>query len=91
MKTTNRAQVIVSCNLIAKAISLPNDIKIIGADWNFESQSVRLFLEGERLPTVGEGEIIPLIMPCVVKVENKETGKKEFKWEYEHIDSKTYQ
>ena len=85
MKTTNRAQIIVSPELISKAISLPNDIKIIGADWKFDSQSVRLFLEGERLPTVAEGEIIPLIMPCVETVLNKETGQKEFKWEYEAI------
>ena len=76
MKTSNRAQMIVYCGLLADAISLPNDVKIIGADWNFESQSVRLFLEGERLPAVDEGEIIPLIMPFVTKVENKEIEKR---------------
>ena len=86
MNSTNRAQIIISPELISKAISLPNDIKIIGADWKFESQSVRLFLEGERLPTVAEGEIIPLIMSCVETVLNKETGKKEYEWKYEIIN-----
>ena len=86
MNSTNRAQIIISPELISKAISLPNDIKIIGADWNFESQSVRLFLDGERLPTVAEGEIIPLIMSCVETVLNKETGKKEYEWKYEIIN-----
>ena len=71
------ASFVISTNLLAELLHLPENHKIIGSQWDWASNSPRLFVEGPDLPIVPEGELISFITPTLT-VKNNEDGTRDF-------------
>ena len=42
-------------------LKLPDDIHIVGAAWDFDSECVILYIEGESLREIEDGQITPRV------------------------------
>jgi hypothetical protein len=71
----------VTPQLIEQALDMPEDCKIVGAEWDFASATVRLYLEGPGLPKVEPGFIVPSIMPKIT-VTIGDDGKRIHTWDW---------
>lgn len=68
----NMASILATGQLIEDALGIPSDHKIVGAQWDFVSNSVRLFVEGPCLPEVDEGDTVKDITPiCYASEDNR--------------------
>ena len=47
--------------LVEDRLKLPDDVSIVGAAWDFDSSCVILYIEGESLREIEEGQIIPRV------------------------------
>ena len=65
MEKRNMGSFAVTPHLIEQALTIPDGHEIVGAEWDFASRTVRLFLEGPDLPEVERGQIVPSITPTV--------------------------
>lgn len=72
MTTRKIANFTVSPELFAQAMCMPDGTEIIGADWDFASRAIRLWVENPALNPVKEGEIPPTIFPLISKKEDPE-------------------
>lgn len=77
----NMASFAVTPQLIEQALSMPEGIKIVGAEWDFSSQTIRLYLEGPGLPEFEPGFTIPNIMPKII-VTIGDDGKRIHTWDF---------
>lgn len=81
MKQRNMASFAVQPELIEQALNMPDAHEIVGAEWDFASRTVRLYVEGPSLPVVEQGQVTPSIIPSVtVKVD--EAGKRTHTWNW---------
>ena len=81
MKQRNMASFAVQPALIEQALNMPDAHEIVGAEWDFASRTVRLYVEGPSLPVVEQGQVVPSIVPSVT-VESDETGKRVHTWDW---------
>lgn len=81
MEKRNMASFAVAPNLIEEALTMPKGHEIVGAEWDFASRTVRLFVEGQDLPEVERGESIPSITPSVTVAEDG-NGKRVHTWHW---------
>jgi hypothetical protein len=56
---------LVSPELLRQALKMPIDCEIVGAQWNFVSEALELFVEGTNLPEVETGHPVPLLSPII--------------------------
>ena len=82
-ETAIRRMASIACStlLIEQALHMPSGHKIMGAEWDFGSRTVRLFLEGPDLPEVELGEVIPRINPIIHSSIDGE-GKRVITWDW---------
>lgn len=83
MKKRNLGSFAVAPHLIEKALQMPDGHEIVGAEWDFASRTVRLFVEGQAMPEVEPGEIVPSITPMVT-VAVCDDGRRVHTW---HLNS----
>ncbi len=57
------AMTMINSALLGKILCMPEDMQIIGAEWDFPSDNLRLYVQCDRLPTVPLGHVAPLIHP----------------------------
>ena len=88
MDKRNMASFAITPNLIEQALTMPEGHEIVGAEWDFASRTVRLFIEGPSLPQVECGEIIPSIVP-IVTVAIGEDGKRVHAWNWNTANAKS--
>lgn len=81
MKQRNMASFAVQPALIEQALNMPDAHEIVGAEWDFASRTVRLYVEGPSLPVVEQGQLTPSITPSVT-VKLDETGKRTHTWNW---------
>lgn len=79
MNQRNMASFAVHPRLIEQSLNMPEGHEIVGAEWDFASRTVRLYVEGPSLPTVEQGQVVPSIIPSVT-VQEDDTGKLQHKW-----------
>lgn len=60
---------------------MPEGHEVVGAEWDFASRTVRLFVEGPDLPEVEPGQIVPSIVPSVT-VAIDDVGKRVHTWHW---------
>lgn len=55
----------LSPELIERVLGIPEGHQIVGAFWNFETSTIRLFVEGPDLPEVDEGVPLRTVKPVI--------------------------
>ena len=81
MEKRNMASFAVTPHLIEQALTMPDGHEIVGAEWDFASRTLRLFVEGPDLPEVERGQIVPSIVPSLT-VTAGEDGKRVYTWHW---------
>lgn len=71
----------VSVELIALALCLPEDHKIIGIEWDPASRCPRIYLEGPEMPVCQPGLMSDTIFPLVHQSIN-EAGRIVYRFEW---------
>jgi len=87
MEKRNMASFAVTPRLIERALTMPDGHEIVGAEWDFMSRTVRLFLEGPDLPEVERGQIVPSITPTVT-VAIGDDGRRVHTWHWYGANAK---
>ena len=64
----------VSPQLIMSALRMPEDCELIGAEWDFSTQSVRLYAEGKQFAPVDNGAVTPFVVPTIEQMGHDERG-----------------
>jgi len=57
----------LSTELLRQALYMPEETNIIGADWDFAGNCLRVYIEHPDLKEVSLGEILPIIRPTLIK------------------------
>ena len=60
---------------------MPDGHEIVGAEWDFASRSIRVFVEGPDLPEVPVGCLIQSIVPTVTKSQAAD-GETDYHWDW---------
>lgn len=81
MELRRAASFLISTGLLELAIRLPGNHRIIGASWDFVSNSVLFYVEGPDLPEVPPGEITKLIFPSITR-NIAIDGKENYIWDW---------
>lgn len=81
MERRNMASFAVSSRLMENALTIPENHEIIGAEWDFASRTVRLYVEGPDLPEVEIGQLVPSITPLIT-FSTDDSGRRLHKWEW---------
>lgn len=81
MKTRNMACFSVTPRLIEDAIKMPENHFIVGAEWDFASNSIRLYIEGDSLPEVPIGNMVQTINPSLTR-QVDDDGKETVQWDW---------
>ena len=55
-------KLLATTEFVKDRLNLPDDISIVGAAWDLDSQCVILYIKGESLREIAEGEIIPRVI-----------------------------
>lgn len=82
-QTKNAASFHISSELLEQMLQLPEDHYIVGAQWDFISRSLQIFVEGPQLPEIDRGQIVPTLYPSI-SIKNI-SGVKEYTWNW-HIE-----
>ena len=55
-------KLLATTEFVKDRLNLPDDISIVGSAWDFGTGCVTLYIEGESLREIAEGEIIPRVI-----------------------------
>lgn len=72
---------LVSSVVLEQALDLPDECSIQGAEWDFETNGLRLFVEGPGLPAVPECGAVPRIQPLIACITDSE-GRQRLDWNW---------
>lgn len=86
MSKRNMASFSLSPLFLEEALQMPDGIQIVGAEWDFCARSVRLFVEGDGLPSVEIGQTVPSIVP-IVTIRQGENDRPLHTWSWGGRDS----
>jgi hypothetical protein len=81
MEKKNMARFAVTSRLIEDALGIPEGHEIVGAEWDFASRTIQLYVEGPDLPEVERGQIVPRIKPSISYVDT-EDGRRVHSWHW---------
>ena len=81
MSNRRMASFTVSPPLLEEALTLPDGHRIVGAEWDFAANAVRLYVEGPGLPEVEPGAYAPSVVP-VVTVSIGDDGRRAHTWRW---------
>jgi hypothetical protein len=87
MEKRNMASFAITPQLLEKALTIPAGHEIVGAEWDFASRTVRLFVEGPDLPEVEPGQTVPRIMP-IVTLTVGDDGRRVWAWDWNATTAK---
>ena len=57
----------LSPTLLKYALHIPEETRLLGVDWEFMNDCIRVYIEHPELQEVLEGGVLPLISPTVTK------------------------
>ena len=81
MENRKIASFTVNPQIIADALHLPDGYTILGGEWDFISNEMRLFVEGPGLPDHRPGTQAKSIVPLVTVTVDDE-GRRQYSWEW---------
>jgi hypothetical protein len=61
---------------------MPEGHRIVGAEWDFLGNCMRLFVEGPDLPEVSVGEKVPYITPEITVEDDPDTPGRKYTWNW---------
>lgn len=75
--------------LLRQALKLPDGVDIVGAEWDWAAQGVRLFVRSNDFASIPFGEQTPIVHPIIrEKCETKDVGNNEtevtvtYEWDF---------
>lgn len=71
INSRNAGYFLLSPNLLAEALNMPEANKIEGVEWDYISRSIRVFVTGPDLPKVEQGETLQMVVPEVTESVQK--------------------
>jgi hypothetical protein len=71
----------MSPSLLAKILHLPDKCEILGAQWWYETGTVRFYVCGPDFDELQEGEQVPNLA-AMISTEYADDDIKRFKWEW---------
>ena len=80
MNTRRMACFTVSPPVLESGLQLPEGHHIVGAEWDWMSRSLRIYLEGDLMPEVQEGEMVPPIFP--VATVRRDDDQEMITWDF---------
>ena len=80
-QTRNMGSFLISNEILQHALNIPENILIVGCQWDFAGGSLRIFVEGEPLPQINVGEMIPAVFPKLKQIiDDKEKMSISYEW-----------
>ena len=70
MTHRNMATFALAPGLLEKLLLMPDGIDVVGSEWDFVSRTIRVYIEGECLPSTKSGEIAKNINPLITRNED---------------------
>lgn len=80
-KPVGTAVVGVAPAILGKLLGLPQDIHILGAEWDFPANNLRVYVRGPGLPRVGIGSAAPVIYPKITRTDTDDGPVYAFVWD----------
>lgn len=80
MSTRRMACFTVSPPVLESGLQLPEGHHVVGAEWDWASRSLRIYLEGDLMPEVKEGNMVPTIFPTLTS--RVEAGSTLVTWNF---------
>ena len=65
MTTVRRAYFRLNTDLLKQALHIPEDCKVIGADWDFAGDCLKIYIEHDDLPEVAVEQYLPMVCPTI--------------------------
>ena len=72
-ETQRSGFILVSPEFLANALRFPDDHEIVGVDWDFQWQGIRIYVDGPGMPEVKEGEVLQRLDPVFRRCEKTGT------------------
>lgn len=80
---SRRAYFLLSPEMLKRALMIPVETHVIGAAWDFNTDSLKVYVEDESLDEVPTGQVLPCIRPTLTRdlaqVSIDVNGKSEFR------------
>lgn len=76
------AYFLLSPELLKEALHMPMDTHVIGADWDFAGDCLKIYVEHHSLKPVEAGQVLPMIQPTVIKTPVGLEGQYEYRWTF---------
>jgi len=64
---SRRAYFLLSTEMLKRALMMPVETEVIGADWDFNTDSLKVYVEDVSLEEVPAGQILPCIRPTLTR------------------------
>jgi len=85
-RTRRMVSFAVSPHLMEEALHFPKGVRICGAEWDWMSETVRLYVEGDCIPfEIKVGERAKDICPAITRNYDEETGKESYTWHWDGV------
>ena len=75
------ANFIISKQLLRQVLNLPDNCKLLGIEWDFPTDAMRVYIESPDLAEVDDGNIVPTVSPIVTQYVDK-NNKVSFTWDW---------
>ncbi len=76
------ATFLLDTKLLAEAIHMPINHEIFGVEWDFHTNSIRVFVAGPDLPVVAPGCKLREIRPIITREEDVVTWQRTYSWDW---------
>lgn len=76
------ASFLTSARLIEDVLHMPKNHVIVGAEWDFATDSVRFYVQGQDLPEVAQGAVVPDVTPVITREDDPETRLPIYEWNW---------
>lgn len=64
---SRRAYFLLSPEMLKRALMIPVETEIIGADWDFNTDALKVYVEDESLEDIRAGMVLPCIRPTLTR------------------------
>lgn len=74
----------VSTDFLTALFRLPDEVRVVGAEWDFVNNSVRVFIRGPGVPSSEIASLVPLLRPEELSIKSvDERGQDMFTYTFD--------